>query len=99
MECFGDEKAQGKNRKRKRNGSESRSPTGFGAWAEYLYDTSPYSPDDTLIVQTIYHSMSVRLRNTTKYLRCKCYLQCFTSHHHLPPLGSPITTSFIGLYF
>ena len=23
-----------------------------------------------------------------KYSRCKCYLECFTSHHHLPPLCS-----------
>ena len=24
--------------------------------------------------------------NVTKYLRCKCYQQCFTSYHHLLPL-------------
>ena len=25
-----------------------------------------------------------------KYSRCNCYLQCFTSHHHPPPLNSYI---------
>ena len=34
---------------------------------------------------------SVYLWNETKHSSCMCYLQCFTTHHHLPPLNS-ITT-------
>ena len=49
---------------------------------------SLYSPGDALIVRNIYEyrdSLSVCSLNETKLSRYKCYLQCFTSHHHLPP--------------
>ena len=34
------------------------------------------------------YSLSVHLWNMTENSLCKCYLQFFTYHHHLPPLSS-----------
>ena len=47
-----------------------------------------YSPDDTLIVRNIDIEIPLLfiVWNVTKYPLRKCYPQCFTSRHHLPPL-------------
>ena len=41
--------------------------------------------------------LSFYLRNVTKYSRCMCFLLCFTSHHHLPPLHSYTKFSYVSL--
>ena len=47
--------------------------------------------DDVLIVRNIKtDSWSVYLWNVIKHSHCKCYLQGFTPHHHLPSLSFKI---------